>query len=175
MISPKSFNIWFKCVGENNLKLCICRWKTCRPTCGHFPWKPVSVEMRYREHGAHHWRNTLLNWGKIPRAQLRSKSLFSKNKNTKLPVRSSLLQRQDLLLAVPRRLPLFQRFWRFVLPCFCSNKGTQPMKWMNKDRKLPPQKNQVKRRLPLLQPKPRNQHGITMTTKGRASACTRKK
>lgn len=40
----------------------------------------------------------------------------------------------------------------------CSNKGTQPIKWMNKDRKLPPRKNLIKRRLPLLQPKPRNQH-----------------
>lgn len=36
--------------------------------------------MRYREHWAHHWRNTLLNWGKIPRAQLRSESFFSTTK-----------------------------------------------------------------------------------------------
>lgn len=83
-----------------------------------FPEKPVSVGMRLQ---GETWSTPLTQQN--PRQNSAPAIKTRTIKTSRLPVRSTSPQQPRLLPAFQPQLPLFQRFWRFVLPCFWRNKG----------------------------------------------------
>lgn len=116
-ITPMFIKTTFGSRKTSNLKQCTRRWKS--GTCGHFPWKAGERgdALTGGKHGARHWRTKTPRQNSAPAIKTRT------IKTSRLPVRSSSPQQPRLLPAFRPQLPLFQRFWRFVLPCFWRNKG----------------------------------------------------
>lgn len=99
---------------------------------------PVSVGMRYREHGARHWRNTSLNWNKKSAWEIKIKMT-----QTLIYLSVWLGCNSCAFCCLFYHSFLFSSgFGDLCSHAFGPTKEPNWFKWMNKDRKLPsPQKN----------------------------------